>query len=188
LSDVSGQSRAARLRGQQITDGIELKRRGPTLKMFHQALRFLAIAMFAWAQSTATPCAQEQRRPTDQELKAGYCLGWFEAQAEALRSYCATATACPPQHIQKQAEKQKRVAVYLAAKGFPDGAVPTASQGANDYNRCTQALGSDEAMACNASCVSRTLKDPDYLRRCAKTCNPDVCARGEACEKMDYLP
>jgi hypothetical protein len=154
--------------------------------------RFLAaIAMLAWTQPITVVVAQDQK-PTDQELKAGYCLGYLKAQSENRRSICAglegTAQACPSTLAQREDERLRRITLYLAAKGFPNGAAIAAAQGTNDLHRCLQGLAAPEMQACMVSCYARSSKTPDDISRCSKTCLPDTCTRSDACETMDYLP
>jgi len=152
---------------------------------------FFAIALFAWTHLTTTVFAQDQKA-TDQELKAGYCLGYFKARSESRRSYCAgrdgTPAACPSNLAQQQDEQVKRITLYLAAKDFPNGAAIAAVQGTNDWHQCIQGLATSEMQSCAASCFARSSKAADDISRCTKMCQPETCTRGATCETMDYLP
>jgi hypothetical protein len=152
--------------------------------------RFLAaIALFAWLPSAVS--AQEQT-PSDRELKAGYCLGWFRARSQDRNTYCAgavgTPLACPSDLVQQQDDELKRVTLYLMAKGLPGGAIIAAGQGARDWKQCFQTLQAPQTQSCSDTCFARSLRRPDDVSRCIEACKPDVCKRGGACDTMDYLP
>jgi len=145
------------------------------------------LAILPWAS------AQEpQPQLIDRELKASYCLGYFEEDHETRQRLCqkgldtSKVFALCSTGAQSDANRH-RVEEYLAANGFLarlDAAFAT-TQGHNDYSECVNWATSQAAIDCTQQCPRDSVQQ--HLL-CVSACKPIVCRRVETCDVLNYLP
>ena len=151
------------------------------------------LLMFAVVAILPRASAQEvQPRLIDQELKASYCLGYFEADHEMRQRLCqqgqdtSKVFALCSTGAQSDANRQ-RVKEYLAANDMLTrlDAASAVTQGRDDYRECVNWAASQAATDCIQKCPR------EYIQQhllCVSACKPVVCRRVETCEILNYLP
>lgn len=149
------------------------------------ALAIVAILPRASAQ-------EQQPQLIDRELKASYCLGYFEADQETRQRLCQKGQdtskffALCSTGAQSDTNR-KRVKEYLATSGLMArlDAASAATQGRTDYSECVNWARSQAATDCTRGCPRDSVQQ--HLL-CVSACKPIACRRVEECEVLNYLP